>query len=451
MTAASAAGFSKGNPLNAPAYDSIFKEFYLPAVRDLLNRKRILSRVVQRYTEVVEGKYSVIALNTGGNTSNGYIAELGTLPSPGAQTYNQARYNMRYGYSRIKFSGPAASAARSDRGAFLRIMDAEIRGAARDAQHFANRIMFGNGTGRLFALTSTAGAPTYTVQDPGGITSAASGTQYAEVGMRVAFVDNEADVITSGTLSLLPGAVSTNLAYTIDAIDHAAGTVTLNENIGGTPDAGDFAYIASDLTTTLTWRDIGRANEPFGLEAIIDDGNPPLYDVAHGFPAGSVGLGEIDASTEPTWRSFVLDNGGTLIPFSQDMFQQAMDGVDILGDGVVQMWMTTHGIRRQYVNSLVGAKRYPNTMELDGGFKAITYDDRPVVVDKDCPRGRVYGIDTDALYIFSETDWDWIDQDGSVLHRIPDQDAFQAALYRYWEFGTDARNRLCKITDILDA
>ena len=50
---------------------------------------------------------------------------------------------------------------------------------------------------------------------------------------------------------------------------------------------------------------------------------------------------------------------------------------------------------------------------------------------KDCQRGRVYCLDTDTLWLAYETDYNWIDQDGSVLHRIPDQDAFQAAMDRH--------------------
>ncbi len=442
MAIAGVSGFTKGSSLVGSAFDPIFKEFYLPAVRDLLNSKRILARRIQRQTEVVEGKYAVIALNTARNEGIGDVAEGARLPDPLKQEYRNARYNMRYGYARIKFTGPSASSSRTDRGAFLRIMDAEIRGAVRDREHEENRIFYGNGTGRLCRIVANVAGSTYSVADPGGITSTASGTQYLRVGMRVAHYDSEAT-----TLGGNPTAWgSTNRAESITAIDHSAGTVTFSSTLGGTP-ANDFIYRASEISTTLTGASTARGNEPNGLEAIIDDGNPTFQDGVTGFYP--TGLGEVPATVD-VWRSFVLSNGGVPIPFSPDMFSQVMDGMDILGDGVVETFLTTHGIRRAYVNSLISNKRYVNTMELDGGYKTVSWDDRPVVPDKDCPRGRVYAIDWDNLWLFSETDWDWIDQDGSVLHRMPDEDAFQATLYRYRQLGTDARNRLGKIEDIID-
>ena len=43
-----------------------------------------------------------------------------------------------------------------------------------------------------------------------------------------------------------------------------------------------------------------------------------------------------------------------------------------------------------------------------------------------------------------------MDADGSILNRLSDHDAYQATLYKYWEFGTNARNRNCAVFDILD-
>ena len=124
---------------------------------------------------------------------------------------------------------------------------------------------------------------------------------------------------------------------------------------------------------------------------------------------------------------------------------------DLAGDGTVSLWMTSHGIRRQYAALLTANKRFVNTMELPGGFKALTYNDIPVVVDKDCQRGRIYGLDLDAIEMAYENDYNWLDKDGSVLHRLADHDAYQATLFRYAELICRARNRLCLVRDIQDS
>jgi hypothetical protein len=422
----------------------ILKEYYLEATRDLLNSKRILSRVLRRNSEDVSGRQVVISLNTQRNEGMGFVADGAQLPDPRSQTYDQARYDTRYDYLRILFTGPSVASSRNDRGAFLRIMDAEIRGGARDLQHESNRVMFGDGTGRLCQLSGVAGAPTYNVDNPGGIVSTGLGTQYMRVGMRVCLFDSEVPNVHAADANFRVTGAG-NRGATVTAVDYVAGTITLDNAIVAAAD-NDFVYRIAEISSTIADESSSRGNEPFGLAAIIADVDPPLADGAHGLTQG---LGEIVA-TAPQWAAFVLDNGGVAIPFSQDMLQQASDGVDIQGDGTVGMWMTTHGIRRQYLNSLVANKRYPGMMKLDGGFSAVEYNGRPMVVDKDCTRGRIYGLDLDTIEIYYETDYQWMDADGSILHRLPDHDAYQATLYRYWQMGSWARNRNCAIHDIQD-
>jgi hypothetical protein len=458
MGIVTATGATRGSNLGGGAFSAILKEYYRPAVVDQLNSKTVLSRLLQRKSEGIEGKYYVLDLNTNRNFGYGSIDEGGRLPDPLMQEARQARYQIRYTYGRIKFTGPAASGSRSDKGSFIRIMDFEVQGMARDIQVNDNRILFGDGSGRLCQI-SMGTTSTGTVTNPGGITSTALGTQYLQPGMRVGMMSlATADTASQGLLATQPGAVWTggSRAAYIATVDTTAGTVTFSstwptitaQTTTGTSSATQYLYLVSDVATDTPANSWSRGREPHGLAAIVSDQNPVFMDNATGnWPTG---LGEIDASAVQTWRGNVIDNGGTPIPFTPDMLQQGMDLVDQVGDGTIATWITTHGIRRQYLNTLVAAKRYPNAMEMDGGFKVLTYDGRPIVVDKDCTRGRIYGLDLDTLFLAYETDYDWLDQDGSVLHRMPDADAFQACMYRYWNFCTEARNRHVALTDIMD-
>lgn len=453
MAITTATGAVRGSQIIGQTFSAILKEYYRPAVVDQLNSKTVMLRHLQRRSEGVEGKYVVLDLNTNRNFGYGAIAESGRLPDPLAQEFRQAQFSMRFSYGRIKFTGPSASGSRSDRGSFIRMMDAEVQGMARDIQHNDNRVIFGDGTGRLAQIAGTGGATAgpYVVTNPGGVTSTALGTQYLFVGMRVGLAGAGATpdtasvpVFTTAPSNAWTGAVR---AARITAVDRTAGTVTFDTSITINAGVVQYLYLVSDVATDTPAGSWSRGYEQNGLAAIISDTDPVFQDGAsNNWPSG---LGSIPSSVD-VWRALVIDNGGVAIPFSPDMLQQLMDGVDIQGDGTISMFCTTHGIRRQYLNSLVASKRYPNTMEMDGGFKVLTYDGRPIVVDKDCTRGRVYGLDLDTLFMCYETDYDWIDQDGSVLHRIPDQDAFQATMYRYWQTCTDARNRNGTVVDILD-
>jgi len=457
MSITTSTGATRGNRLvsggagAALAFNEILKEFYEPAVVDQLNSKTVLSRLIPRRREEVSGKYSVHSLRTGRNFGYGYAGENGRLPDPQAQQHATARFNMRYSYGRIRFSGPAASASRNDRGSFIRMMDEEVQGLAQDIQVNDNRIMFGDGSGRLAQIASGSGSGPWTLTNPGGITSTALGTQYISRQMRVATMATDTAATSVGTA---PGTLfngSTVKAAFINVVDPTAGTVTFMTNTGAAStlaglSGNQYLYIVNDYasdTDGLSW---GRGLEPHGLAAIVDDADPVFMDGAAGnWPAG---FGELPIASNPVWRAPVIDNGGTAIPFNPDFFQQAMDLLDQTSDGSVDTWVTTHGIRRQYLNSLVAAKRY-NTMELDGGFTALHWNGRPIVVDKDCTRGRIYGLSLQSLFIEYENDYHWMD-DGAILRRLENQDAYQGTMMRYWNMGTDARNRNVLIADIVD-
>lgn len=451
---------SSGATLQTEVIDAIYKKFYLPAVRDLLNNKKILTRYIRTNTEDVAGEEAVISVNSGRNEGIGHIYEQGKLPDPGKQQYNTLRYGIKQFYGRILFSGLSQAASKNDRGAFIRVMDGEIKGLARDMQIEFNRIAFGDGSGRL-ARISAVSTNVYTLELPGGFSqNLGLGTQYIRDGMRVAAIR------TDSTSPEVAGywALSTNLAgvraYYVINTNYSASTcqfsltpggsaVTLVDNSLGNalaPAANQNWYLfrASESTAAVRMQDTSAWAEPFGLAAIVEDSDPTG-------PFGTANyVGGLSASTNSIWRAAIIDNNSVPVPFAQDLMQQGMDLVDQVGDGTVKMWMTTHGIRRQYVNQLVANKRYVGTMELDGGFSAVTYDERPIVVDKDCTRGRMYGLDLDTLMLFMLNDYQWMDADGSILQRLLDRDAYQATLYRYHQFGTDARNRNVGIFDIQD-
>jgi hypothetical protein len=456
VTIIAATGSTRGSNQVGGTLSSILKELYQPAITDQLNSATVLRRLIGTRELNMEGKYSVHELRVGRNFGFGVAGEGGRLPDPQAQQYTAAKYAPKYTYGRIKFTGPSASAARSDRGSFIRVMDSEVQGITQDMMHNDNRIMFGDGSGRLCQITGsgTSSGP-WTVTNPGGISSTALGTQYLDNGMRVAILHpstNDTAAVAVGTAPTATTFAGGLLAGFISSIDRSAGTVNFVNQAGTsltlTMANTQYLYLANESSTDLTGLSWARGLEPHGLAAIVDDADPVFADNTTGNWGSGFGL--IPVATYPIWKAPVLDNGGTPIPFSPDMFQQAQDLLDITSGGHVEVYVTTHGIRRQYLNTLIANKQHVNTMDLDGGFKSLSYDGRPIIVDKDCTRGRVYGLNLETIFTLAETDYAWMDQDGAVLTRLENQDAFQATLYRYWNMGTDRRNANVLIQDILD-
>lgn len=441
-------GFSEANP--------IFKDFYLPGIIDQLNSKRILMRYIRRNERDIYGNKAVIAMNTGRSEAMNAIDELGTLPDPQGQVYDRAEYRLRYNYGRIKISGPSVSGSASDMGAWLNVLDGEIRGLTRDIMHEFNRIAFGDGSGRLCRVKSVL-AGVYTADLPGGFgNNQGKGTQYLRNNMVVAVVDTSAGASPNLIgFEADGGGVVTFWLYNVDYANSTFQLSSTNPRTDGitpsvlaVPPASPSTYWlvkASEggLTTGPSFKDVSYLKEPYGLAAIVSDAN--VFPNIAGYHFGG-----IDASSDVYWRAYQIDNGGIPWAFNQDLLQQMIDGADQWGDGDINLFMTTFGIRRQYTNQLIAQKRYVNTMSLDGGYSAIEFDNRPIVVDKDCTRGRMYGLNQQSLHHFYQTDWHWLDADGSILHRMPDQDAYQATLAKYCNFGTDARNQNALLADIQD-
>lgn len=434
---------AKYSDIIAGTTDAIFKDFYLPGIRDQLNSKRILARIINRTSDnIVDGQRVVMALNQGRNESSIAIDEAGSLPQPGAQKTGRAEYRMRYVYGRIHLTGQSMSSSRTRRGAFIGALNYEMQGLVRDMQVEDNRRAFGNGLGVLCEVTATAsGVDVIQVNNPGGFTNPGPGTQYVRPGMLLGFVNP-----ATGALRDLGG----TRGYTVESVQGSAGTITFTATVPNLSVGDLVVRVAKTDVPTTELRSTSYGNEPFGLAAIVNNTNP-ASSVAWLSEQFTSFLGGIDVADEGTWQSAVVQNQGAATPFSQGMLDTATDAADIIGDSVVRIWLTSHGIRRQYLHELVTNKRYVNTVGVgDGTFKAVEFNGVPMVVDKDCTRGRIYGLDLDSIDMFTETGYYWVDGDNSVLVRDPDREVYSATLARYCQLGTDKRNAHVLIKDIAD-
>lgn len=437
-----------GDFVIAAATDPILKEFYLPAVQDLLNSTRFLLTYIRTNTDSIEttGRYAVGLVRTGRNEGHGYIGEYGFLPDPQQQVHTQYRYRMRSNYGRISITGMSMAASRNGQGAWLRTLENEISGLAEDMQHERNRIAFGNGSGALAVATASSGA-TITVAYPGGFVNPGPGTQYLRAGMRVALVD------ASLTFNDIGGANT----GTIVSVDDANNQVTLSGTLASAITTTPHALVKAGQTGATGLESTSCENEPYGIAALVNDGNAPSFGANITFPRSTGGglgenntwVGDIDASTNGLWRATVVDNNGSPIAFNPDMLEQAENLLAQNSGHTIDAWVTTYGIRRQFLNHLIGQKRY-TTLKLDGGWETLEYNGRPLVPDKDCTRGRIYGLNFDSMMRFTLADYQWMEGDGSILHRLPDRDQYQATLFCYDAMGTNARNRNILIRDILD-
>ena len=397
--------------------DAILKEFYIPGVIEQLNNEVFLLTQVEKNTEDIEGRRAVLSLHLERNEGVGARAELGTLPTAGQQGYAEERVPVHYLYGRMQLSGPIIRSTASDRGSFIRAADSETSGLVRDMRNDTNRQVYADGTGAIAAVTSNAGA---VVTITGGSSNRNLMRQFRK-NMKVD-IGTVADPTASGTA-------------TIASVQRAAGTITLDSTVAVT--GGHFVFRQGSGGAD---GGVGQ-KEITGLKAQV---------------SATGALWNVDPAVHPDWASFENASVGAI---AEDPFIEASQEVNADSGMQLNLWITTSEIHRGVAGLLQSIKRFPNTVELNGGYTGIDISDVSqgdtgsntvaMVWDKDMTEtDAAYGLCTETWQTYSMSDWEFMQEDGAVLHRVPNTDAYEATCFRYMELATTQRNANTKLSGI---
>jgi hypothetical protein len=391
--------------------DAALKEDYQPAIREQLSEAFMLLSQVEKNTTDIEGRRAVLSLHVSRNSGVGARSDGGTLPAAGEQGYAEERVPVKYLYGRIKVSGPVIAAMKSDQGSFTRAVDSESKGVVKDLKRDVNRQLFGTTDG----VIATAGTTTATtVVQLLAATTLVQMRQF-EINMRV-------DI---GTVAA-PTTIASDRKIT--AINRTNKTITI-----------DGAAVTTVSGTHFVFRQGagGTGIELTGLRSIV---------------SATGTLFNVNPATQPTWVSYVNTVGGTP---NDLMFETAMDEIYSECGDTPNLLVSTAGISRGYSASLTSQKRFTNTMEMKGGFKALSIatplGELAFTWDRDCPLTNVFILNTKNLINFEMADWEFMDRDGSVLSRVSGEDAYEAVLYSYRELATDQRSAHGLISSVTES
>jgi hypothetical protein len=282
-----------------------------------------------------------------------------------------------------------------------------MKGLARDLKSDLNRQLFGDGSGVL-ATCASASTVNITVDS----------TAKLRVGMKV-------DILVKATGATTAGVVGATIVSITSATVFVVGTAP------ATPASIDGTY--------TVYRHGSRNLELMGLGGIVSDADP-----------ASGSLQGLAVASYPYWKANILTAGGDR-SISEVLMQSALDTTEQAGAGKTTAIYSTYGVRRAYQGLLQADRVYQNEMEFDGGFKALNYNGLPLFVDKDCPAKKLFFIDENALKFYRLSDWEWMNEDGAVLSRVANTDAYEATLYLYSELGCSARNAQTLLEKITEA
>lgn len=401
--------------------DAALKEDYQPAVREQINNKNVLLAQIEKNTEDTDGRRAVLSLHVTRSSGVGARADGGTLPDAGNQGYAEERIPLFRNYGRIEVTGQTVRSMKRDATSFTRAVDSETKGITKDLRRDVNRQAYGTSNGVIASYTNaTTGTAVITLN---AATTAAAFRQL-EVGMTV----------DGGTVAAPTADFGVSPIVKIVSSNFAALTVTVDSAVTQTNASKLFRHGNGGATGGVGQKEIT------GLQSIVLDSGT---------------LFNVDPTVNPVWKAVRSSNSSVLRAPTENLFAAQMHAVEIANGDPINLWITTDGVFRAYSNNLTALKRFPGTLALKGGFSALSITAGGGEVgftwDRDCPGNTAFGLDTEDLVEFQASDWEWMDEDGAVLSRVANKDAYEATLFKYHELATDQRNAHVVVVDLLEA
>lgn len=368
--------------------DSILKNVYLEPIRDQLTDGNVLWQEFQKNHEDLSGKQAVLPVHYSRNAGIGSAAEDATLPSAGAQKYKQLTYSLKYLYGRIRITGQTLKMTKDNKGAFAKALEREVQGMVRDFKNELNRIMNGNGAGTL-ATANGAGVATATL-----------------------VVDSTRFMYEDMLITI--GVAASVAILTVDSDTQVT------------------------LAATRSWNN---------ADLIVRTGADEANGIAN-LIANTGTVGGLSATGNLWWQSIQFASTGAAGAITEADMQKLVRELEKRMNARPKFLFSNHAIRDNYAALLTVQRQFVNTQSYEGGFEKLAYAGIPWYVDKDAADNTIFGINPEHMMVFEAGPPEWIDDDGAVLSRVLDKDAFEATLKYYFQTGTDSRRLQAKITGV---
>lgn len=380
--------------------EKALKSVYLNVVADQLNVgvNPLLAKIEQT-TSDVWGKEIIKLVPYGINGGIGAGTESGELPTPAANNYDRFKLELKNLYGTIELSDKAIRASQSNTGAFVNLLNAEMEGLLKASKFNLGRMLYGDGSG-ILATCATEGSSANKI--------------------KVDKVNNLMEGMVVDVYSKSSGSVYSDLkGVRITAIDRVNNVVTVNGSVSSSVQDGDTVTVQGS-----------KENELTGLGAIFSDKD--LYGLSR------------------EGRSWLQPKHYTDVgAISSAKIQSAIDFIDEVAGSQIDFIVCSYDVRRAYLDYLALTRTNIDYMNLDGGFKALSYNGIPLIADRFIDNGTMYLLNSKDFKMHQLCDWRWLEGDnGKVIKQKAGSATYSATLVKYADMICDKPIGQAKLSGI---
>ena len=371
--------------LNANNADKILRTVYLDVIANQLDTGTSpFFNMVNKGSEDIYGKEVASPASFGINGGIGCADDDADLPTASSSEFLSFRAPIVNIFGNIEISDKVLRASQTSAGSFVNLLNNEMESLLKAAKFNFARMLFQDGSGTLGKITGTS--------------SAASG------GTTTIYLDSVKNVIEGMIVDVVKSKSVVSAGHRITYVDRVAKTVKVTGTV-------------SDLTAGNVLSLQGSyGNELYGL--------PYLY-------ASSSEIVSLYGNVRSA-LSYLMPSTKTVTSFTGDVIQETLDDIEERSGGNINLIIAGYDMRRKYLTSLQSGRMNVDYMNLDGGFKTMSYNGIPFYADRFVPEKTVHFVNTDDFKLQQLGDWSWIEGDGGrILRQLDNKAAYGATLVKY--------------------
>ncbi len=373
--------------LTIESIDTVLKSYYLDAICAQLNSGvSPFYSSIEKTAALVSGKNAVVPVELGISGGIGATTEDGDLPVSAESLRAGLTVPLRNIYGVIDITDKVLRANRDNATSLVGILNAEVQAMIRTAQFNLNRMMWSSGTGLLATLKARSASNTLP---------------------HVLEVDDARRLSAGMCVDIMRGSAYVYSGVRITDVDYINNVVSIPPTVAlGHEDiaANDKIYMQKSVN-----------NEVNGVPYLFDSTETAYYGVSK----------TINPGVQPSIKSLESE-------LSLDVMQEFFDTITLRSSMPTNMIVCSLKTRRQYLNQLMLTRTNIDYLNLDGGFKTLSFNGVPVCGERFVGDGEMYFLNTDAFKLVQLCDWEWLEGDnGSILSQVDRKAVYTATLVKY--------------------